>query len=257
VEHSKATFLFAIGDKEVKNMKLYGKNPVIERLKSNPKSIRRIMIAEDHADLAYIRKKCHQWGISISTVPHSKIQRLAQNLNTQGILADIEDFVYVQIDDLLQNALDKKRTPVFLDNLNDPQNLGGIIRTCGALGVFDIVLPTTESVSVTESVLRVACGGENYLKVAKVSNLGNAIEKAKKMGFWIVGTVVEEACSLTEITLQFPLGLVMGSEEKGVRDIILKKLDARVMVPMKNRRMSLNVAHATSMVCYEIVRQKK
>jgi 23S rRNA (guanosine2251-2'-O)-methyltransferase len=238
-------------------MKLYGKNPVIERLKSNPKTIRRIMIDENHADLSYIRKKCHQWGISISTVPHSKIQRMAQNLNTQGILADIEDFSYVPIDELLDHALDKKRIPVFLDNLNDPQNLGGIIRTCGTLGDFDIVLPTTESVSVTESVLRVACGGENYLSVAKVNNLGNAIEKAKKMGFWIVGTVVKEACSLKEVTLQFPLGLVMGSEEKGVRDIILKKLDMQVMVPMKNQRMSLNVAHATSMLCYEIVRQKK
>ena len=77
------------------------------------------------------------------------------------------------------------------------------------------------------------------------------------MGFWIVGTVVEEARSLTQLDLKFPLGLVMGSEEKGLRDIILKKLDAQVMVPMKNQRMSLNVAHATSMVCYEIVRQKK
>jgi 23S rRNA (guanosine2251-2'-O)-methyltransferase len=237
-------------------MKLYGKNPVIERLKANPKSIQRIMISEDHVDLSYIRKKCHQWGISVSTVPHSKIQRLAQNVNTQGIVAEIGDFAYVPLDELLEHARDKKRTPVFLDNLNDPQNLGGIIRSCGALGDFDIVLPTTESVGVTESVLRVACGGENYVSVAKVANLGNAIEKAKKMGFWIIGTVTEDAPSLTELTLQFPLGLVMGSEEKGVREIILKKLDARAMVPMKNQRMSLNVAHATSMVCYEIIRQK-
>ena len=177
-------------------MKLYGKNPVIERLKSNPKSIRRIMIDEQHVDLAYIRKKGHQWGISVTAMPHSKIQRMAQNLNTQGIVADIEEFSYVPLDDLLTNALDKKRIPVFLDNLNDPQNLGGIIRTCGALGDFDIVLPTTESVSVTESVLRVACGGENYLSVAKVNNLGSAIEKAKKLGFWMLGTVVEDAQSL-------------------------------------------------------------
>ncbi len=238
-------------------MKLYGNNPVIERLKANPKSIRRIMIDENHADISYIRKKCSQWGINISTVPHSKIQRMAQNMNTQGLLAEIDDFVYLPLEELLQNALDKKRTPVFLDNLNDPQNLGGIIRSCGALGYFDIVLPMTESVGVTESVLRVACGGENYLSVAKVSNLGNAIEKAKKMGFWIIGTVVQEAQSLSEAALQFPLGLVMGSEDKGVRDIILKKLDMQVMVPMKNQRMSLNVAHATSMVCYEIIRQKK
>ena len=238
-------------------MKLYGKNPVIERLKSNPKTIRRIMIDENHIDLSYIRKKCQQHGISVQTVPHSKIQRLAQNLNTQGILADIDDFVYTAIDELLQTCYDKRRIPIFLDNLNDPQNLGGIIRTCGALGDFDIVIPTTESVSVTESVLRVACGGENYVSMAKVSNLGNAIEKAKKMGFWIVGTVVEDAQSLKDVTLQYPLGLVMGSEEKGVRDIILKKLDAKVMIPMKNQRMSLNVAHATSMMCYEIIRQKR
>jgi 23S rRNA (guanosine2251-2'-O)-methyltransferase len=182
---------------------------------------------------------------------------MAQHLNTQGILADIDDFAYIQLDELLEHALDKKRTPVFLDNLNDPQNLGGIIRSCGALGVFDIVLPTSESVSVTESVLRVACGGENYLSVARVANLGHAIEKAKKMGFWIIGTAVQEARSLSEVSLQFPLGLVMGSEEKGVRDIIRKKLDLEVMIPMKNQRMSLNVAHATSMVCYEIIRQKK
>jgi len=238
-------------------MKLYGKNPVIERLKSNPKSIRRIMIDEDHVDLVYIRKKCNQHGIGVQTVPHSKIQRLAQNLNTQGILADIDDFTYTAIDELLSACFEKKRTPIFLDNLNDPQNLGGIIRTCGALGFFDIILPVTESVSVTESVLRVACGGENYLSVARVNNLGNAIEKAKKMGFWMVGTVVEDAGDLTELNIKFPVGLVMGSEEKGVRDIILKKLDAKVMIPMKNQRMSLNVAHATSIMCYEIVRQKR
>lgn len=237
-------------------MKLYGKNPVIERLKANPKSIHRVMIDEMHADLSYIRKKCTQWGISVSTMPHSKIQRQAQNLNTQGILADIDDFAYTPLEDLLQYAVDKKRTPVFLDNLNDPQNLGGIIRTCGSLGEFDIVLPTTESVGVTETVLRVACGGENYLTVARVANLGQAIEKAKKAGFWMVGAVAQEAPSLTELKFQYPLGLVMGSEEKGIRDVILKRLDAKVMVPMKNQRMSLNVAHATSMLCYEIIRQK-
>lgn len=238
-------------------MKLYGKNPVIERLKANPKSIRRILIEEEHADLAYIRKKCQQWGIAISTVPHSKIQRMAQNLHTQGILADIDEYPYVPLDDLLEKALEKKHSVLFLDNLTDPQNFGGIIRTCGSLGVFDIVIPTTESVGVTESVLRVACGGENYLSISRVSNLGNAIEKAKKMGFWIIGTAIKEAKSLTEVTMQYPLGFVMGSEEKGVRDILRKKFDQEVMIPMKHERMSLNVAHATSIMCYEIIRQNQ
>ncbi len=238
-------------------MKLYGKNPVIERLKANPKSIRKILIAEEHEDLAYVRQKGTQWGIMVAVVPYTKIQKYAHNLNTQGILADVDDTVYVDFPDLLPKAFDKKRTIIFLDNLTDPQNLGGIIRTCGSLGDFDIVIPTTESVGITETVLRVACGGENYVSVARVANLGNAIDKAKALGYFIIGTAVKEAKLLSDIQLRFPLGVVMGSEDKGIRDVIRKRLDAEVMIPMKNQRMSLNVAHATSMVCYEINRQKK
>ena len=167
-------------------MKLYGKNPVLERIKTNPKSIKHILIEQGHSESAYIHMKGKQWGISVSTVPYTKIQKLARNLNTQGIIAEVEEFPYMNIDDLLSTAIEKKWSIVFLDNLTDPQNLGGIIRTCGSLGGFAIVLPTTESVAVTETVLRVACGGDNFVTVARVSNLGNAIEKAKKLGFWIM-----------------------------------------------------------------------
>lgn len=238
-------------------MKLYGKNPVLERLKSNPKSIKCIFIEQGHVESAYIHMKAKQNGISVTAVPYTKIQRLAQNVNSQGIVADVEDFTYVNIDDLLEMAINKHWTILFLDNLTDPQNLGGIIRTCGSLGNFGIVLPTSESVSVTESVLRVACGGDNFVSVARVSNLANAIEKAKKLGFWMIGTAVENAKSILDVTIQYPVGLVLGSEEKGVRDIIRKKLDQEVMIPMKAERMSLNVAHAASILCYEIIRQNK
>ena len=123
------------------------------------------------------------------------------------------------------------------------------MRTCGSLGDFCIVLPTSESVSVTETVLRVACGGDNFVQIARVSNLANAIEKAKKLGFWIMGTAVDNAKSIYDVTVQFPAGVVLGSEEKGVRDIIRKKLDQEVMIPMRVARMSLNVAHAASILC--------
>ncbi len=237
-------------------MRLYGKNPVLERLKTNPKSIKHILIEQGHAESSYIHQKGKQFGVSVSAVPYTKIQKLARNLNTQGIIAEVEDFFYVNIDDLLQTAYEKHWTVVFLDNLTDPQNLGGIIRTCGSLGDFAIVLPTTESVGVTESVLRVACGGDNHVSVARVSNLGNAIERAKSQGFWIMGTAIKEAKPIFEVSIQFPLGLVLGSEDKGVREIIRKKLDQEVMIPMKTPRMSLNVAHAASILCYEIIRQK-
>ena len=237
-------------------MKLYGKNPVLERIKTNPKTIRRILVEEGNAEWTYILKKCHQHNIPVSQVPYSQVKRLAQNVNTQGIVADIEDFEYTNLSDLIDDALTQKRTLIFLDNLTDPQNLGGIVRTAGSLGGFDLVLPTTEAVGVTESVLRVACGGENYLKIARVSNLANAIQKAKAAGFWIVGTAVQDAKPLNQVQLQFPLGVVLGSEEKGIRDIIRKKLDAEVIIPMKQERMSLNVAHAASIICWEIIRAR-
>jgi 23S rRNA (guanosine2251-2'-O)-methyltransferase len=237
-------------------MRLFGKNPVIERLKADPKSVRRVLLELGHPDTAYVHKKCHQWGIPVASVPRSKIQKLAQSLNTQGVLAEIDEFPYLPFEDMLDTAWDKKQTLVFLDNLTDPQNLGGILRTCGSLGGFAIVLPTAESVSVTETVLRVACGGENYLSVARVSNLANAIEKAKKKGFWIIGTVVKGGRRLNEVQMQFPAGVVLGSEDKGIREIIRKKLDCEVMVPMKHERMSLNVAHATSIICWEVIRQR-
>lgn len=238
-------------------MKLYGKNPVLERIKTNPKTIRRILIEEGHAESDYIFKKCNQHKIPVSRVPYSKVQKLAHNVNTQGIVADIDDFAYTDLNDLIDNALAKKRSIIFLDNLTDPQNLGGIVRTAGSLGEFDIVLPATEAVGVTEAVLRVACGGENYLSIARVSNLANAIQKAKDAGFWVMGTAVKDAKPLNQVPLQFPLGFVLGSEEKGVRDVIRKKLDAEIMVPMKHERMSLNVAHAASVICWEVARSSR
>lgn len=237
-------------------MKLYGKNPVLERLKTNPKSIRLVLIEEGHPEASYVFKKCHQFKIPVSRVPYTKIQKMARSVNSQGILADVDDFAYVDLGDLIDHAVAKKRSLIFLDNLTDPQNLGGIIRTAGSLGRFDIVIPATESVSVTESVLRVACGGENLLSISRVSNLSNAIQKAKDAGFWIAGTSVKDAVPLTQVKFQFPMGFVLGSEEKGVRDVIRKKLDCEVMVPMAQERMSLNVAHAASIFCWEVIRQR-
>ncbi len=237
-------------------MKLYGKNPVLERLKSNPSTIRRILIEDGHAESAYIFTKAKQHRIPVSRVPYSQIQKLARNVNTQGIMADVDEFAYADFFELLETAREKKLVVIFLDNLTDPQNLGGIIRTAGALGNFAIVLPTHDSVEVTEAVLRVACGGENNLSIAIVSNLANAITKAKENGFWIAGTVTKAGAPLTGVRFQFPMGLVLGSEDKGVREVVRKKLDCEVMIPMKYERMSLNVAHAASILCWEITRQR-
>ncbi|MBN1870202.1 MAG: RNA methyltransferase [Candidatus Omnitrophica bacterium] len=238
-------------------MKLSGRNPVIERLRSNPTSITKIYIQHGFQGTLFIHKKARQWGIPVYQIPASKMMKIGRDKNTQGILADVEDAAYVPYDDLLEAALRKNRCPVFLDGLTDPQNLGAIIRSLACLGKFSLVLPTHDSVSVTESVLRVASGGENYVPISRVPNLGNAIKKAKEKSFWIAGAVVQGGQPLNEARLPYPLGLVVGSEQKGIRDVIRKTLDMELSIPMACDTVSFNAAHATTIFCYEITRQKK
>ncbi|MFA5087544.1 MAG: RNA methyltransferase [Candidatus Omnitrophota bacterium] len=238
-------------------MKLYGKNPVLERLKSSPKSILRIYIQEGHFETDYIRMKAKKWGIPVLCVPRSKMVKMGRSLNTQGLLMDVEDYFYVPFGELLDSASQRNESLLFLDGLNDPQNLGAIIRSLACLGHFSLVLPSHDSVEVTEAALRVSAGGDNYVKVAKVSNLNQAILAAKEAGFWIAGAVVEGGENLSEAKLPFPLALVVGSEEKGIREVIKKRIDIKLTIPMAQPRLSLNAAHATTIFCYEITKQKK
>lgn len=238
-------------------MKLYGKNPVLERLKTTPKSIKKIYVQQDHSEASYLRKKAKQHGISFVSIPKSKVLKLSRNIKTQGILAEVDDFAYMPFEDLLNSAKKKKSTIVFLDGLNDPQNLGAIMRSLACLGHFYIVLPRHDSVDVTEAVMRVASGADNYIQVAKVPNLSHAIKQTKESGFLIAGGVIEGGEDITEIELPFPLCLVIGSEQKGIRDVIVQKLDLKITIPMRYGHISLNVAQATTIFCYEITKQKK
>lgn len=238
-------------------MKLYGKNPVIERLRSNPTSIKKIYIQHGFKGTLFIHKKARQWGILILPTMESKMMKIARGKNTQGILADVEEVAYLPYDELLEGALKKNRCLVFLDGLTDPQNLGAIIRSLACLGKFSIVLPTHDSVGVTEAVLKVASGGENYIPFSKVPNLAKAIRKAKEENFQIAGAVVQGGQPLNEVALPHPLGLVVGSEQKGIRDITLQLLDVKLSIPMASDTLSFNAAHATTILCYEITRQKK
>lgn len=238
-------------------MKLFGKNSIVERLRANPKSIKKIYLQHGFKGTLFIHKKARQWGIPVFPATQSKMMKIGRDKNTQGILADVDDLDYIPYDELLETALKKKRCLVFLDGLNDPQNFGAIIRSLACLGKFSIILPTHDSVSVTETVLRVAAGGENYVPFAKVSNLGNAIKKAKDEGFQIAGAVVQGGQCVSEIKLPYPLGLVIGSEQKGIRDIIRRTLDVELSIPMACDTLSFNAAHATTVLCYEITRQKK
>jgi 23S rRNA (guanosine2251-2'-O)-methyltransferase len=237
-------------------MKVYGKNPVIERLKADPKSIQKLYVENGHPDAGYIYSKAKKWGIPVHAMTAGKMDKISRNLNAQGVMAEIGDYLYIDFSELVDRALLKKMSLVFLDGITDPQNLGGILRSLACLGGFGAVLPSHDSVSVTEAVLRVACGGDNFVPVAKVSNLGKAIKEAKDAGFFVAGTTVKDGVDLRSAVFQFPLGLVIGSEQKGIRPVIEKYIDMKITLPMAQPRLSLNAAHATAIFCYEISKQR-
>ncbi|MFH1692405.1 MAG: 23S rRNA (guanosine(2251)-2'-O)-methyltransferase RlmB [Candidatus Omnitrophota bacterium] len=235
-------------------MALYGKNSIYERLRANPKSIKNVFMT-DHFSHEQIESLIHKYHIPAKRLSAKEHAKLRPAKDLQGIVAEVDKFQYYDF----QNILDSQhaRMPIFLDRINDPQNLGVMVRIAACFGSFAIVIPEHESCEVNETVLHVACGGENFVKICMVTNLSKAIIEAKKSGFWIVGADVnEDAQDIQEVSLNFPLGLVMGSEGEGIRPGIQKHLDFRVRIPMQGASLSFNVSMACAIFCYEISRQK-
>jgi len=233
-------------------MFLYGKNSVIERLKAAPATMRQLFLREDFDDPA-VMEVIRKSGVKFQKLPEKKLPKFRPGENLQGIVAEVEEFKYADIEDILEN---KKLVPIFLDRVFDPQNLGAIMRSAACFGGFGIVIPAHKACSVTETVLKVACGAENYLPVAQPANLTNAILEAKERGFWIAGAVADAEKDISREKLPFPLALALGSEGEGVRYGVDKHLDLRLCIPTPGAGLSLNVAQACAICCYEIVRQR-
>ena len=237
-------------------MNLYGRNSIFERLKINPKSIKRILL-EEGKDLSAIRRLCKSKGIPFNCFPQARFDKFSRNIRSQGVIAEVEEFQYANLEDILEPAQEKPPIILFLDNLNDPQNLGAILRTCGCFGGFAVVLPKHDSVEVTDAALRVASGTENYVPVAKVNGLLPAIISAKERGFWIGGAMTTGGQDIASVRLNFPLGLIIGSEAKGIRQSLTKELDFGLSIPMHTGGLSFNAATAAAIFAYEAIRQKR
>ncbi len=230
-------------------MRLYGKRSIGERLKADPKSIKRLYLEEgvSRPEILSLGRKA---AVPVEYLRPQRFAQLAQGNQTQGIIAEVSKFVYRDFDELISR--DPKTVLIFLDRVNDPHNLGVILRSCACFGNFSVVLPGYESAQVNETVLKVACGAENYVPVSLITNLSVAIQKAQKQGYWIAATVVEGGDNPRHAGLNFPLGLVFGSEGEGVRPGLLKHVDYRLTLPMSGAGLSFNVAIAASIFCYEI-----
>ncbi len=236
-------------------MFLYGKNSVVERIKKNPQSIKKIFLQKGSNDEHFL-KEIKNMRIPIIYTDISQIQFKKFSNRTYRIAAEIKDFQYSDFKDILNKQDEEKPTLIFLDNITDPQNLGSIIRTAGCFGGFGIVIPKQRACGVNETALAVAEGGENYTPVYLVSNLTYSIIEAKKKGYWLMGSVIDKGTSIFKTPFPLPLGIVLGSENNGIHQGILKYIDLKVSIPMSGASLSFNVAIAASIFCYEISRHK-
>jgi 23S rRNA (guanosine2251-2'-O)-methyltransferase len=237
-------------------MFLYGKNSVLERIRNNPGSIKRIVL-EDNFDDSKLIEAIKSSRLPTERVAINKLLRIKRADRMQGIVAEVDEFKYVDFGDLLSEAEENNKTLVFLDSLNDPHNLGTIMRTLACFGNFAIVIPKHESCEINETVLHVASGAENFISVSMATNLSTALIAAKKEGFWAVGAVVDGGSDINKTELVFPMCLVLGSEGKGIRPGLEKQLELKVKIPMAGASLSFNVAMACTIFAYEINKQKK
>ena len=233
---------------------LYGKNSILERLKANPKSIRNVYVQENFNSPRILQLlKAKQ--IPYRVVREKELSRIKRADRLQGIIAEVSRFEYTPLEDIISPESAQRPCLLFLDDINDPHNLGSILRITACFGGFAVVLPRHSSCEVNDTVMHVASGGENFTPVCMVSNTLNAIMKAKDAGYWISAAVIEDGHDIGSFKAPFPLALVLGSEGKGIKQAILKHVDLHITLKMAGEPLSLNVAMAGAIFCYEISRQ--
>lgn len=232
-------------------MLVYGKNVAQEILQFHPKSVRKIFIQEgiqDEKIISFAEKE----KIHVQFKRKQEMDRLANGLH-QGIILDVADYQYSSLEEVL---LKEPSFFVILDHLEDPHNLGAIIRTCEAAGVDAIILPQDRQVLVNATVMKTSAGSLVRMKLVKVTNLSQTIRILQEQGFWVVGTDMEGQDFRT-IDYQGKIALVIGNEGKGMSSLVKKSCDFVASIPMYGEVNSLNASVASGIMIYEVIRNRK
>lgn len=231
-------------------MIVYGRN-VAKELLENHEKVEKIYLQKNFDDKK-LKSLLEKNKSKIVFCEKRQMDKLAEG-NHQGIILVIKDFKYCNLEDIIQK---EDAFIVLLDHIEDPHNLGAIIRTCEASGVDGIILPKNRSVSVNATVMKTSAGALDHVKIALVSNLKNAIDRLKKNGFWIVGTDMKDSVDYREIDYSGRIVLVIGSEGFGMSRIIRDSCDFVAKIPMYGKVNSLNASVASGIMIYEIIRQR-
>ena len=236
-----------------------GRNSVLELLESG-KDINKIFVTrgEKHGSINKIIAIAKERKIIVVEKDKKQMEEMAQEENYQGVIAIVPPFEYVEIEDILQTAKERNEDPfvVILDGIEDPHNLGSIIRTAETAGVHGIIIPKRRAASVNSTVNKTSAGAVEHMKIARVNNISDSIEELKKQGLWICGTDIETNKYYYNQDLTGPLGIVIGNEGKGISDKVKKNCDFLVKIPMKGKVTSLNASVSTGIIVYEAVKQR-
>ncbi|GAF66183.1 tRNA/rRNA methyltransferase [Bacillus sp. TS-2] len=238
---------------------IIGKNPVIEALRSGH-PINKIWVAEgaQHNQMSKVFELAKQKGLSVQQVPKRKLEQLVKTQNHQGVVASIAAFEYKELDDLFSLAEERGEEPFFLllDELEDPHNLGSILRTADAVGAHGVIIPKRRAVGLTQTVAKASTGAIEYIPVVRVTNMARTIDELKDRGLWFVGTDAAGKQDYRQASYDMPLGLVIGSEGKGISRLVREKCDFLIQIPMVGQVTSLNASVAASLLMYEVYRHR-
>jgi 23S rRNA (guanosine2251-2'-O)-methyltransferase len=237
---------------------IIGKNPVIEALKSE-RDVNKIFIAEGSqtGQMQQVIGLAKAQNVIVQFVPKKKIDQMVEG-NHQGVVAAVAAYQYAELDDLFKAAELKGETPFFLllDEIEDPHNLGSIMRTADSSGAHGIIIPKRRAVGLTATVAKASTGAIEYVPVVRVTNMAQTIDELKERGLWIAGTDAKGKQDFRTLDGTMPLGLVIGSEGKGMGRLIRDKCDFLVRLPMKGHVTSLNASVAAALLMYEVYRKR-
>lgn len=238
---------------------IYGINAVAEALKARGRAFAWVGVAKERHDLRLQRviEECRRLGIAVRFLPRPELDRMTGNGAHQGVVAVTSAKQYNDLDDVVAAKRGEHSLIVVLDGVEDPHNLGAILRTADAAGADGVVIPERRAASVTAIVAKASAGASEHLPIAKVTNIARALEDLKAKNLWISG--LDERATQTYDALDYSMdcAVVLGAEGRGLHDLVRRKCDFLVSIPMLGKVPSLNVSVAAGIVLYEIVRQRR
>lgn len=239
---------------------IYGVNPVKEALQAHPQAIEGIRVAANWKgrEIEKIISEARGYGVKVESLPRDSLNRIAGTSKHQGIVAELKPYGYVDLEAILSHwrRTKEKALILILDSIQDPQNLGSLIRTACCAGTHGIIIPKDRSADITPVVVKASAGATEYALIARITNLRQAIERLKSCGVWVIGTASKAEKTLYDVDLDIDMAVVIGSEGKGIRPLIKRSCDLLVSIPLKGRISSLNASVAGGIMLYECLRRR-